>query len=569
MIEKEFFYSAEYANEVMKTIPPGYINKTICGCGLTTVAIENNENVVITMPSIGLVTNKEEQYPNIRFNNNILGIWGETTDEEIDNYVKSHKILKILVTYNSLYRVKHLLNKCRLIIDESNEILKSSIKFPNEIDTLFELAKRYKDSVSFISATPIPLIYLPKWISTLDQIKINWKGTKKVKPILLQRTYPYKALKEEILKPLLSGPITIGSKTFSSVTVFINSVEKIVSLIKECGINKSECSIICGDNLKNDLKISGIKRYSSKDAESKFLFITRSGFSGIDLYSKNSMTVVVSNTAKKWQMLDMLTDLKQAVSRQRNKYNPNYGSYIYIYNQSIFTESEEALLDKLEATRSKIKTNIEVYDYLKEQGKEKDFNMFAEFETYTIFKNGKYYLNEIGFNADAYHILEIRRQYTKGFDIKTQGSFKEDVELEIEEVNPINVEKEKTNTYEDLVNYFNINKEKTDWNKVSGKDEYKEIISKCYSLYGRTYKNQTVAKNLIANYGNEFEQIKVIIKSNFIKGKLYTTEEIKTILGKIYKDNNITRTPKLSDLNEVIKTKQMMDGGKRKTLIIN
>ena len=62
------------------------------------------------------------------------------------------------------------------------------------------------------------------------------------------------------------------------------------------------------------------------------------------------------------------------------------------------------------------------------------------------------------------------------------------------------------------------------------KDEYKEIISKCYSLYGRTYKNQTVAKNLIANYGNEFEQIKVIIKSNFIKGKLYTTEEIKTTL---------------------------------------
>ncbi len=35
-------YKAEYANEVMETIPHGYIDKTICGCGLTTVALENN-----------------------------------------------------------------------------------------------------------------------------------------------------------------------------------------------------------------------------------------------------------------------------------------------------------------------------------------------------------------------------------------------------------------------------------------------------------------------------------------------------------------------------------------------
>ena len=74
------------------------------------------------------------------------------------------------------------------------------------------------------------------------------------------------------------------------------------------------------------------------------------------------MTIVVSNTAKNWQMIDMLTDLKQAVSRQRNKSNPNYGSYVYIYNQSVFSKSEEELLEMLESIRTKLNKSIRIYD---------------------------------------------------------------------------------------------------------------------------------------------------------------------------------------------------------------
>ena len=43
---KNYYYEAEYASDVMSTIPHGYIDKTICGCGLTTIALENDENVL-------------------------------------------------------------------------------------------------------------------------------------------------------------------------------------------------------------------------------------------------------------------------------------------------------------------------------------------------------------------------------------------------------------------------------------------------------------------------------------------------------------------------------------------
>lgn len=67
-------YDAEYASEVMDSIPIGYVDKTICGCGLTTVALENPENIIIAVPTIGLMQNKIEQYPNKRCDYNVLGV---------------------------------------------------------------------------------------------------------------------------------------------------------------------------------------------------------------------------------------------------------------------------------------------------------------------------------------------------------------------------------------------------------------------------------------------------------------------------------------------------------------
>lgn len=550
-------YKAEYASEVMETIPYGYIDKTICGCGLTTVALENNINTIIAVPSIYLINNKCEQYPNVRSNYEIFGVWGDVTDKQLNDYLLRSTVVKLMVTYNSLHRVEHLIPKCHLIIDESNEILVETKQFPKEIDYLFSIGEKFKDTISFISATPTPLEYLPKWVSTIPQIKIEWEDTIIAKPIILDRTYPYKALREEILKPLnKQNTLSIGGKTFSKIIVFINSVEQIIKIIKESEISKEDCNIICGDNLKNDVKISGINRYSIKEEIPKFLFITKSGFAGIDLNDIDAMTVVVSNTNKKWQMIDVKTDLKQAISRQRNKNNPNYGTYIYIYNQSIFNKSEEELILELDEIYKNLENGIANWKWGRDNGKEwKGYENDKDFKQYTLIRDGEYIINENAFLADKYFILETRKQYTNGFEIKK--GLNDVVEVEVPE-------KVKELNFSSLVDYFNENhiNGRIDWSLVGGKQEWKDLIDKCYSLYGVVYKNYTYCKQMNELFGNAFEILKINIKEVLKKGE-YPIQEIKDTLNSLYKKHNIKRSAKITDLNDIITYKQIRVNNKR------
>ena len=364
----ELSFEAEFASQVITEVPSGYINKTVCGCGLTTVALENNVDTIIAVPKVGLVANKVEQYPNNRCSYKVLAVWGDTTKDEIKEYVGDcviHKQpIKIMVTYDSLHKVEYLLDSCKLVIDESDQILtltKNNDRRPS-IMRLLDVAKSLKDNVSFISATPTDLKYMPEWMQEINQVTMNWSNTTKMVPILAERTYPFKSLKEEFIAPLKEyGSININGKEIKKVIVFINSVSTVAAIVKDLDLNKEECGIFCGDGIKNDVKIKGINRYTSGEVP-KYLFITSSGFAGIDIYDKESFTIVVSNTNKSFTMVDILTDLKQAVSRNRCKTNPHYGTYLYIYNQSIFKDTEEELIGKLTSLYNKIESGVRLYN---------------------------------------------------------------------------------------------------------------------------------------------------------------------------------------------------------------
>lgn len=546
-----------------KEIPNGYVNKTVCGCGLTSVALENDLDTIIAVPTIYLAINKATQYPNLRCDYNVLAVWGETSNSEIEEYIANNKVWKIMVTYDSLHKVKSLLGKCKLVIDESNELLSKTKLKPEVINKVFDFAYSVKDKVSFISATPTPLSYMPKWIAELDQVTIEWDNTIKAMPILCERTYPFKCLKDEFLLPLKDNEsITVAGKTFSKVIVFVNTVNKIAELIRDTKLNKEECGIICGDSLKNDVKIIGINRYTKGELP-KFLFVTSSGFCGIDLDCKDSMTIVVSNTAKNWQMIDMLTDLKQAVSRQRNKSNPNYGSYIYIYNQTLFSKSEDELIEMLESIRTKLNKSIRIYDNALLTGDEDGFVPYDDFKAYTLFKDGRYVINEQAFLADKYFILEIRRQYTKGFDIK--GSL--DNVTEIDEI-----ELPKSTTYSDLVTFFNSeNKDGViDWGIYSTKTEWIQIIETSYRFYKKTWMNVSYAKKMIENYGDDFELTKLEIKRLFVVGNRYTRKEVKEKLQELYNRLGINRVAKHTDLSDdIMKVKEVAVRGVRMVEILS
>ena len=404
--------NVEYATQAINKIPLGYINKSVCGCGMTSVALENDINTILLVPNIELATNKAQQYPNERTRNTLLPIWGETSAEKIVQYVSTTNVIKIVCVYDSLHKVEHLLDRCRLIIDEEQELLPLS-RNPDRakaISKLFEVASKYRDKVSFISATPTPLKYLPPWVSEIPQITYEWSHTFKAVPILYKHCHPFRVLRHEILAPLNENKkVTISGKTFSKVIVFMNTVEQIAKIISDVNIDRSKCAVICGDNIRNDLKIKGIPRLNNPSNLPIFTFITASGFKGIDLYDKETMTVVVSNTQKKWQMVDILTDLKQAVSRQREKDNPNYGSYIYIFNQTEFTKSEEELIGDLDKIREKITASVKLWAMANDQNLLKGWTSDNDIQAYTHLIDGRLEMNEMAFFCGSVLYFRIKK----------------------------------------------------------------------------------------------------------------------------------------------------------------
>lgn len=551
----------EYASESLLEIPAGYIDKSICACGMTTVALENDKNVVLAVPTIYLALNKADQYPNERCDKSILPVWGDTSTTDIEQYVNSSQVKKIICTYDSLPKVEYLLSECQLVIDESNMLLTATKQRPEAVERLFEIAHKHIDTVSFISATPIPIEYMPEWICEIDQVKINWSNTVKATPIICERTYPFRSLYEEFLLPLnRQGILTVSGKTFRKVIVFLNSLNQIAKVIKDAGLDKKDCGIICGDSLKNDVTILGIERYRTGPLP-RFLFLTSSGFCGIDLLDEDAMTIIVSNTSKDWQMIDLLTDLKQAVSRQRNKNNPNYGTYIYIFNQAVFSQSEHELLQRIEKVREKINLNIPHYDYLKSIGQDYAFMVDNDFKAYTLFKAGKYVMNEHAFNADRYFIMQTRRQYASGFDIS--GCVGGGVSL-----SPLAIPRRVK--YVDLVKYFEENSKDgiIDWGHYSTRHEWIQVIEDSYRLYKKVWKDYTYAKGLVDNYQNLYERIRIDMKCNFAVGSSYSRSHVKQILGEIYRKHEIKRSPNHSDLNEVFIIKEKKIKGDRLVEII-
>ena len=112
-----------------------------------------------------------------------------------------------MVTYDSLYKLESLFDTCKLVIDESDQLLKATklkITTKNKdidvITYLFNICEKYKDKVSFISATPIPLNYMPKWISEIPQYKFEFSNTIKITPITMKRTFSFCCIKRRDYK---------------------------------------------------------------------------------------------------------------------------------------------------------------------------------------------------------------------------------------------------------------------------------------------------------------------------------------------------------------------------------
>jgi hypothetical protein len=162
-------------------------------CGGTSVAIENDKNTIIAMPYVNVIKNKVSQYPNERCKHELLGIYEGITNDMILDYINTHEIKKILVTYDSLERLITVLlekdidvyNDYYLLVDEYH-VLFNAYAFRNKaVQKVLNHAKLFKE-VTYMTATPIEEEFQLKELKDLPVVEVQWVNvtTIDIKPIV-------------------------------------------------------------------------------------------------------------------------------------------------------------------------------------------------------------------------------------------------------------------------------------------------------------------------------------------------------------------------------------------------
>lgn len=420
-----------------------------CGDGLSSLALENRQDTLLLVSNVVLVTSKVRQYVNSQFDDvpnteyaarqrysgEVFGVWKGVRIKDVRAYVtrcrKAETPVKIICTYDSLFKLTTLLDEFEVIaIDEADMLqeyaqLKANTRAKAEkhdaITRLYEMAEANQERVVFFSATTMGDAYLPDWVNNFRKIRIITPNIVQPVPMLMKRINPWSALKQEIILPIMqNGSVTIGDRTFSRCILLMNSVQQAMKIIRECELPEDRVGVICGDSHKNTFTTQGKYRNADLNHIPQFLFITSSGWRGVDIHDREAMSIVISSTSKSYHMVSADTQLLQAVRRQRDKQNPNYDRFIFIYDTSHFDHTEDELLEAWLLQHSRFSSNVDLLNQLLAEGKQDEyqhtietFNRDRDFSRFINFEEGKgLVLNENLYKAVLHRILVVRRSYT-------------------------------------------------------------------------------------------------------------------------------------------------------------
>ena len=113
-------YMSEYS-ELMDYLPvKGWyvLNKTLCGCGGTTVFLESDRDIILVSPRINMLKSKHKQYPNTHLFGELRSARFEDRMERLRDYIAfgnnpsflKHEPRKIMVTIDSYKHVASVLS---------------------------------------------------------------------------------------------------------------------------------------------------------------------------------------------------------------------------------------------------------------------------------------------------------------------------------------------------------------------------------------------------------------------------------------------------------------------------
>lgn len=594
--EIEYIQASEGAtlvSQFMDTLPLGILNKKRTGCGATSVALENHENVIVCCPTIQLIKNKVSQYPNERCPFQLFGVIGGIKQDDIREYIDQCdgvQPVKIMVTYNSFFKVKEAIgedvNKFKIIVDEYQELLDSCVyREPAILQLLSELEDL--PNVTYLSATPIPINYRPNELLGLAEYEIIWQEDNRVAPYRFKTNKPYALVINMIQVHKLGSPLKIGENEVKEYFFFLNSVTAIKEIIDKAGLTNDEVKVICADNTENQRKLGDISISDLVSLNKTFTFCTKTVFCGADFHSESGLAIVVSNSIGRNTMLDIATDIQQIAGRIRTQENPFKNIVLHIYSTGLNCRTQAEFDLWLGERMESAQAIISAYNRLAEERERGaiieriKLNDKDELALYDV-KSQQVVINTLKVNHFKYKFESIDEVYRNGMSIR-EAYLKAGCDLSTAQqweqiISDYAFSMNRVPSFKALCLEYLSEKEKAKgWGGVT--DRIKEIESK-NELVKLAYEYLTPQKLEALRYNStdvknavhfELPDTQIALKSLlgkvFIDGGVYGIDEAKVLYQKVFDDLQIEKRAKVTELKErylVTEDTRLTTDGRRK-----
>ena len=550
-------------------------NKVITGCGATTVALFNDENYIIAVPTTELITNKTglvdagkadifspDGKPIQVFG--LFGVFSHSVKKALKEYLSGSGLKKVICTYDKLPKLADFLNPSdfRLLVDEYHILLKAYSYRRVAVDGVLNCFKSYK-SFCFMSATPISPEFKPAALEGVDDITAVWDDTDTLIVKLDRTNKPYLKAANYIEAYKRDGYITIDGYKSYEAYFFINSVSDIAAILQYCNLSRDEVKIVCADNEQNRAKLAGYTISNSRSANKPFTFITSKSFEGADYYSDSGVCFVVSNSSNTNTLLDISTDIYQIAGRIRTTNNPFRSKLIHIFNTTgkreldleiSYTQMIQRVADDLEAAKELI--NLVNSNDKAKKAADRLFNK----EYVMVDDDGSYYINDLLIKLDLYTFKLEQSIYKNGISIiknYNQNGIVTTAPDYDKLDGSINIRAKKISFKEAFLRYCKLVKApfKLDSGEADSLIYQQPLIVDAYNKLGEArvrslkYIKKDIKDALINLDADKSKENKIasLLQSRLPIG-FHTTADIHTALAEVYSILGITKAVKASEL---------------------
>jgi len=539
-------------------------NKSVTGIGGTTLALNSKDSIIILMPFISVVDNKEGVV------DDMFTVKGGVTVASIATYLRNTDTRKIVSTYDGFAKILSAYERVGisiyedfLLVDEWQVLFQQYGLRTNVVKFLLEESVKF-DKKCFMTATPIRKEYWFTELLDLEELVLDYD----VEPVVL-RHYKSRNIIDEAIA------IIRNQSADKNLHFFINSVETIKSIAKTMKLDKDDVRVICSRQEKNQAKLRGYEIEGTKDPVKKLNFYTSTCFEGCDIFDKDGKIFVLCDGGKAHTLIDVATTLPQIAGRIRDiedtSVNLIYSSTRYI---DVSQEEFDAAVERNMISANRIINGIiddEVYTLLADS-REMDMRLNSK---YLLLRDGKLHYEEVFLHVDRAN-FEMAKDYNYKANItaKMPNRFTP-VKVDkpwAEEIEVVESERVKKLSFrEQCEKYYALKNGKTLF-----KPDFPRIVIEAVNKLGvekleeLNYHKGDVSKTLIGMLDTS-DEIKVAKMMRLRRLEFYSSEYLKGKFQEIYDRVGIDAIAKGTDIKkyyEVKPTTKRIDGVKTRGFII-